>query len=123
MLNLTLTDLHNSNLKRNCGIEKCHIKHLTLGIQSPCIYLCCTYPLYVIDTTLWSLHPLFCKFLGAVENRCYNLSPRFATYAREFLRSTITALDTSRKLQPPILQVCLKSTYIPSTHLVNVSNT
>src|SRR6218665_3574 len=31
MLHLTLTDPHDANLIRKYGIEKCHIKHLTLG--------------------------------------------------------------------------------------------
>jgi len=43
MLNLSLTDPHDENLFIKCGIEKCHIKHLSLGmyasINRPCIFI------------------------------------------------------------------------------------
>jgi len=32
-------DPHYANLIRKCGIGKCHIKHLPLGIYSLCMYL------------------------------------------------------------------------------------
>jgi len=37
--NLTLTDSNDANQIIKYTIEKCHIKHLLLGIYSLCVYL------------------------------------------------------------------------------------